>query len=115
MFACGPEVVAVTFTLTVHEPLAGIVPPLNASDVGAGVRIARVERIDAEVGEAGVVQARSDRERPEALPRVLARDRGGVAEDRSAGLSRGRSLLCTVEQGETGRTVRRFLESIEVQ
>src|SRR5438309_11506713 len=32
---CGPAVMAVTLTLTVQEPLAGIVPPLNVSDVAA--------------------------------------------------------------------------------
>ena len=38
---CGPAVVAVTFTATVHEPLAGIVPPLNVSVVfpAAGVHV----------------------------------------------------------------------------
>src|SRR5436305_1255941 len=34
---CGPAVVAMTLTLTVQEPLAGIVPPLNVSDVAAAV------------------------------------------------------------------------------
>src|SRR6267154_1763696 len=37
-FVCGPAVVAVTLTLTVHEPLAGMVPPVgdpNVSDVAA--------------------------------------------------------------------------------
>ncbi len=29
MFRCGPAVVAVTLTLTVHDPLAGIVPPVG--------------------------------------------------------------------------------------
>ena len=32
---CGPALTAVTLTLTVHEPLAGIVPPLNVNDVAA--------------------------------------------------------------------------------
>src|SRR5262244_3240714 len=35
---CGPAVVAVTLTLTVHDPLAGMVPPVvcpKASDVDA--------------------------------------------------------------------------------
>src|SRR5947209_14509805 len=32
---CGPAVVAVTLTLTVHDPLAGIVPPLKVSEVAA--------------------------------------------------------------------------------
>src|SRR5436190_19961869 len=32
---CGPAVVAVTLTLTVQEPLAGIVPPLKVSEVAA--------------------------------------------------------------------------------
>src|SRR5205823_13324773 len=38
---CGPAVVAVTLTETVHEPLAGIVPPLNVSVVlpAAGVHV----------------------------------------------------------------------------
>ena len=36
-FECGPGVVAVTLTLTVHEPLAGMVPPLKVSDVAPAV------------------------------------------------------------------------------
>src|SRR5438105_13424267 len=36
---CGPAVVAVTLTLTVQEPLAGIVPPLNVSDVAAAAGV----------------------------------------------------------------------------
>ena len=35
VFECGPAVVAVTLTLTVQEPLAGIVPPLKVSEVAA--------------------------------------------------------------------------------
>src|SRR5258706_14227778 len=32
---CGPALVAVTWTLTVHEPLAGMVPPGNVNHVAA--------------------------------------------------------------------------------
>ena len=41
-FECGPAVVAVTLTLTVQEPLAGIVPPLNVSVVfpASGAQVA---------------------------------------------------------------------------
>src|SRR3954453_7360226 len=50
--ACGPAVVARTFTLTVHEPLAGIVPPLNVSDVASatGAHVPRHVVLAAGVG-----------------------------------------------------------------
>ena len=33
VFVCGPAVVAVTLTLTVQEPLAGMVPPVGEPNV----------------------------------------------------------------------------------
>src|SRR5215468_6066712 len=48
-FECGPAVVAVTLTLAVHEPLAGMVPPENVSDVlpAAGAQVAPAQLVEA--------------------------------------------------------------------
>jgi len=50
MFECGPAVVAVTLTWAVHEPLAGIVPPLKVRAVlpAAGAHVAPVQVVEAE-------------------------------------------------------------------
>ena len=49
-FECGPAVVAMTLTLAVHEPLAGIVPPLNVSVVfpEAGAHVAPAHVVEAD-------------------------------------------------------------------
>jgi len=49
---CGPAVVAVTLTPTEHEPLAGIVPPLNVSDVAPAVGAQVPPQVEVAVGVA---------------------------------------------------------------
>src|ERR1019366_8653152 len=58
VFVCGPAVVAVTLTLTVQEPLAGIVPPVGEPNVrfvaaAAGAQVGPPVQVVLAAGTAG--------------------------------------------------------------
>ena len=57
VFACAPAVLPVTFTVTVHDPLAGTVPPASATELPPAVAVTVPPQVVAPAGVAAFTMA----------------------------------------------------------